>query len=137
MNWGWSTYMLAANTWYNLKTNNMPISGSDYNFNVNQGVILDMVPPQDSTHINIVGIDEVENTASLSAAYPNPAIISVKLPYSTNIVADMTIYSIDGKLIERRRVNAGNGEVELNVSKMPAGIYIYRLGGATGKFMVQ
>lgn len=137
MNWGWSTYMLAANTWYNLKTNNMPISGSDYNFNVNQGVILDMVPPQDSTHINIVGIDEVENTASLSAAYPNPAIISVKLPYSTNIVADMTIYSIDGKLIERRRVNAGNGEVELNVSKMPAGIYIYRLCGATGKFMVQ
>ncbi len=137
MNWGWSTHMAAANTWYNLKTNNMPISGTSYNFNRNQGVIIDLVPPQDSTHINIVGIDEAENLASLPAAYPNPATISVKLPYSLSMPADMTIYSVDGKLIERRSLAAGNGNVELNVSDMPAGIYIYRLGGATGKFIVQ
>ena len=137
MNWGWSTNMTEANGWYNLKTNNMPIDGTHYNFNSNQGVIIDMYPPQDSTHINILGIEEVVNNAYLSAAYPNPATVSVKLPYSINMPADMTIYSIDGKLVERRSLKAGNGEVELNVSKMPSGIYIYRLGGATGKFLVQ
>ena len=137
MNWGWSTYMATANTWYNLKTNNMPITGTDYNFNTNQGVILDLVPPTDSTHINILGIESVENTVSLQAAYPNPATVKVMLPYSTNMAADMNIYSIDGKLIERRSLKAGDGEVEVNVSNLPAGIYIYRVGGATGKFLVQ
>jgi hypothetical protein len=137
MNWGWSTYMASANTWYNLKTNNMPISGTEYNFNVSQGAIIDMVPPVDSTNINILGIEEVENTVSLLAAYPNPATAKVVLPYSTNMAADMTIYSIDGKLIDRRSLKAGNGEVVLNVSNLPAGIYVYRVGGATGKFLVQ
>lgn len=137
MNWGWSTYMSSANTWYNLKTNNMPIAGTTYNFNTSQGVILDLVPPTDSTHINTVGIQEVENTVSLMAAYPNPATAKVVLPYSTNMTAEMTIFSIDGKLIDRRKLNAGNGEVVLNVSNLPAGIYIYRVGGEAGKFMVK
>ena len=137
MNWGWSTYMADANGWYNLKTNNMPIQGTEYNFNRNQGVILDLVPPADSTHINILGISEVECNAELYAAYPNPATAKVVLPYTLSMPADMNIYSIDGKLIERRSLAAGNGNVEVNVSKMPAGIYIYRLGGATGKFIVQ
>lgn len=137
MNWGWSTYMAEANTWYNLKTNNMPIENTHYNFRSNQGVIIDLVPPADSTNINILGIENVEHIVSLQAAYPNPATVKVMLPYSTNMVADMTVYSIDGKLIERRSLKAGNGEVELNVSNLPAGIYIYRVGGSTGKFLVR
>ena len=137
MNWGWSTNMASANTWYNLKTNNMPISGTLYNFNVGQGIIYDMYPPQDSTQINILGISDVANSVSLPAAYPNPATAKVVLPYRTDMSADMTIYSIDGKLIERRSLTAGEGAVEINVSAMPAGIYVYRVGGATGKFLVQ
>lgn len=136
MNWGWSTYLTSANTWYNLKTNNMPI-GTRYNFNRNQRAIIGMYPPEDSTHINVVGITEVDGSASVYAAYPNPATLTVTLPYSLKAAADMNIYSIDGKLVERRSLAAGEGAVELNVSNMPAGIYIYRLGGATGKFMVQ
>lgn len=137
MNWGWSTNMANANGWYNLKTNNMPIEGTYYNFSATQGAIIDLVPPTDSTHINILGIEGVENTATLQAAYPNPATVKVMLPYSTNMAADMTIYSIDGKLIDRRSLKAGSDIVEFDVSNLPAGIYVYRVGGAAGKFLVQ
>ncbi len=133
MNWGWGG---TGNAFYNLVTNNLAISGLGYNFRTHQSVILNMVPPQDSTDIQI-GVAEVENTVALGVAYPNPATLSVVLPYSTREVADLQVYSISGRLVESRHVMAGDGEITLRVDSLPAGIYIYRMGNAHGKFVVR
>lgn len=134
MNWGWGP---SFNGWYNLQTNNMRIDQMNYNFIQNQRAILDLIPPTDSTHIDVMGIADVENTAELLPVYPNPATFSVTLPYRITDDANLMVYSIDGKLVESRRLSASDNAVTLNVSSLPAGIYIYRVGGASGKFMVQ
>lgn len=136
MNWGWGG---SGNGWYNLYDNNMRISSNGWNFNVNQECILGMVPPEDSNiRHNHVAIREVEtDNTLLGSAYPNPASLSVMLPYTTQTAADMQVYSIDGKLVATRRVQPGSGAVTLRVDALPNGVYIYRLNGQSGKFIVR
>ncbi len=129
MNWGWNG---DNNGYCNVRTNNM--QAGSYNFNEMVEMIIDMVPPQDSISIEI-GIDPVEESAKLNAAYPNPSSQSVTLPYELRTAGDLNVYSIDGKLIESRHLQAGEGEVVIDVRALPAGIYIYRLNEACGKFI--
>lgn len=132
MNWGWSG---SGDGYFNLMTNNLANS-SGYNFNQGQKAIIGLVPPQDSTSIQI-GVQEVEPMAVLGMPYPNPAILSVALPYSTREAVELQVYNVSGCLVESRRIQAGDGEVVLRVDALPAGMYIYRMGNAHGKFMVR
>lgn len=133
MNWGWGG---KGNAFYNLVTNDMAISGQPYNFKNSQLIIVGMIPPQDSTD-RIVGVVEVEDVTVLGRPYPNPATLEVVLPYSTSETAELQVYNISGRLVESLRVQAGDGEVVLRVDALPAGIYIYRMGEAHGKFVVR
>ena len=138
MNWGWGSN--TADGFFNLRmNNNMTPPGYGYNFNINQEHITGMVPPHaDSTSIDfLTAIDPVESHSVLAPAYPNPAFMTVTLPYSTTTAADLQVFSIDGKLVGTRRLMPGSGEVTFNVADMPAGIYIYRLGESSGKFIVR
>lgn len=129
MNWGWNG---SNNAYCNLRTGNM--QAGYYNFNQMIEMIIGIVPPQDSISFDI-SIDPVETSAKLKAAYPNPTTESVVLPYELRTAGDLTVYSIDGKLIETRHLQAGDGEVVIDVRALPAGIYIYRLNEACGKFI--
>lgn len=134
MNWGWGG---DGDGWFNVADNNMRISSLGYNFNVDQGCIFGMIPPEDSNiHHSHVAIREVDNTV-LGTAYPNPAVLSVQLPYVTEMAADMQVFGIDGKLVATRRVQPGCGEVSLRVDALPKGVYIYRLNSQSGKFIVR
>lgn len=131
-NWGWDG---SGNGWFDLAANtyqSMKISGMGYSFYMEQGAIFNMYPTTEPEE----GINGVESTV-LGNPYPNPATQTVTLPFNTNRVSDLLIYSIDGKLVNSCRVNAGNGEVVVEVSGLPAGIYIYRLNDQSGKFMVR
>ncbi len=136
MNWGWEG---TGNGWFNLVENNMYISQQGYNFNQEQACIFNMLPPEDSNiHHNNVGIREVEfDNTLLGTAYPNPATLSVTLPYSTETAADMQVYGIDGRLVSTTHVQPGTGEVTLRVDALPKGVYIYRLNSQSGKFIVR
>lgn len=129
-NWGWGG---SGNGWFNLRTNNMRIGRQGYNFDTDQTILLGLVPPADS----IMAITNVEGHTILGTPYPNPAALSVYLPYNVDHTSTLEVYSIDGKLVTSRRVDAGTGELELNVVGMPAGIYIYRLNSQNGKFIVR
>lgn len=136
-NWGWGG---SGNAWYNFRTNNMYISSMGYNFNVGQSIMRGLTPPADSNiHAggDTTAITEVEDNTVLGTAYPNPAALSVCLPYIADRAGELNVYSIDGKQVASYRVQAGSGHVEMNVSGMPAGIYIYRLNSQNGKFMVR
>ena len=132
MNWGWDG---GSNGFYNLGKNNMPISGQGYNFNQNQEFISGMVPPDDSNRF--LGITEIDNSSALGMPYPNPAISSITIPYQTNNATELVIYNIEGRLVATYRIQPGEGEVQVNVNAMPAGVYIYRMNTLTGKFMVK
>lgn len=138
MNWGWGG---TGNGMYNLVSNtqnDMYINGMGYSFTEGHRAIVGLYPASaDSTVVNFLGIPEVEDNTELYSAYPNPATLNVTLPYEITSSADMVIYTIDGKTVETRSLKPGKGSVKLNVSNMPAGIYIYRIGGKSGKFMVQ
>lgn len=134
MNWGWGG---TGNAFYNLVINNLAISNLGYNFKMNQSAIINMIPPVDSTDVPIVGIAEVVDNTLLGNPYPNPATLSITLPYSTREAAELHVYSVSGRLIESHRVQAGDGEVTLCVDALPAGVYIYRMGDAYGKFIVR
>ena len=59
------------------------------------------------------------------------------LPYTTPDATQMTIYNIEGKVVATYPVQAGNGELTVNVDGMPSGVYIYRMNSVSGRFMVQ
>ena len=47
------------------------------------------------------------------------------------------MYNIKGELVEQVALQPGDSQVVINTDRMPAGIYIYRIGGATSKFVVR
>ena len=138
MNWGWAGGGDAFFNIYDNTANAMYISGYGYTFNLSQAVITGMIPPHpDSSAVDFMTpIRLVEDNTVLAPAYPNPAAFSVTLPYSISSAAEMQILSVDGRLVATRRLLPGNGQVTLDVSGMPAGIYVYRVGGQSGKFVV-
>lgn len=127
MNWGWGG---SSNNFYNLGGNDMPISSQGLNFTLQQSYIAGMYPDPS------LSINDVE-TVKLGEAYPNPATMSVTIPYNTMDAADLNIYNAMGQLIESHRVQAGEGEYELSVDALSSGIYVYRMGNAHGKFIVR
>ena len=149
MNWGWEG---KGDGFYNLHdntTNGMRITDNSsyppinmgYTFTLEQTAMIGLIPPHaDSSAIDFMphqeGINDVA-MPELYSAYPNPACYSVTLPYSIQHAATMTIYNIEGKIMEQHTLQPSNDHININVTNMPAGIYIYRVGGATGKFLVQ
>ncbi|MDY5970019.1 MAG: thiol protease/hemagglutinin PrtT [Bacteroidales bacterium] len=126
-NWGWG-YM-DNSCWVNVLTSRL--TAMQYVFNSDNVIYLNVQPPADS-----VAIAEVEKPI-LHAAYPNPASMQIHLPYTSQDNGVMQIFSIDGRLVESRKVLAGSNEVVLNLAGYPQGIYVYRLNGASSKFIVK
>lgn len=128
MNWGWDG---GGNTFFNLGINNMPISGYGYNFNLGQRYIRGMVPS------NLERIAEVVDGTELGTPYPSPATYSVTLTYDTPNASDLMVYNVEGKLMATYHVQAGVGELTVDVEDYPAGVYIYRMNSRSGRFIVQ
>lgn len=136
MNWGWGG---SGNGFFNFLANtSIRPNGTGYNFNQSQGLLLNLLPPEDSNiHHDHVAIREVVDNTVLGTAYPNPATLSVTIPYTTEAAADLQVFSIDGKMVATKRVQAGSGNMTLRVDALPKGVYIYRLNGVSAKFIVK
>lgn len=140
-NWGWSG---SDDGWYNLVVNDqsaMYLASSRYTFNLRQTAMIGLIPPHaDSSAVDFMphtqGINTVP-TAELLPAYPNPASHSINIPYRLSSSDELTILTVEGKAIIRKKIEEGEGEARIDLGAMPAGIYIYRLGGASGKFIVK
>lgn len=149
MNWGWNN---KGNGYYNLYDNtasgmriydnsSYPPRDMGYTFTLEQSAMIGLIPPHpDSSDVdfmpNHAGIFNA-STPELLPAFPNPACFSVTLPYSIQQAETVTIYNIEGKVMEQHTLQPAADHIDINVTNMPAGIYIYRIGGATSKFLVQ
>lgn len=76
---------------------------------------------------------------SSSTAYPNPARSNITLPYELNEgeTATMSIYNLNGQLIDRFDISSHFNQVQLNVNSYSPGIYLYEYKGRSNKFIVQ
>lgn len=72
-------------------------------------------------------------------AYPNPARSNITLPYELEDgeTTSMSIYDLNGRLIERFNIGSHFNQVQLNVSSYSPGIYLYEYNGKSYRFIVQ
>lgn len=70
-------------------------------------------------------------------AFPNPAENIININYNTNKMEEIHIIDINGNIIENYLLDPSLKTIQINVSNYSKGIYIYRLGDTTGKFIVK
>lgn len=135
-NWGWGG---SGDCWCNVIKSRLYPSGypADYHYYSQHFVIIGITPPADSIQ---VGIEDNQPLVDLQPAYPNPASRWVTIPYTIKgdaNNAELQIFSIDGRFIERRTLNPDGQRVAINVEAYPHGVYFYRINGVAHKFVVE
>ena len=95
-------------------------------------------------YTEIYSIDGYESTSektirSFGHAYPNPARNTISLPYNLNKgeQAEMLIYDVNGKMIEKKTIDSTFDKILLNVESYTPGIYFYSVNGVSHKFVVR
>lgn len=75
-----------------------------------------------------VGINEVDNTAKLSA-YPNPTTGQIMIDYTIKEQANaaLVIYNINGQQVYIQALDAAQASVNISLEDMPKGVYMYRI----------
>ena len=67
--------------------------------------------------------------------FPNPARNVLNIRWENLKEENIIIYSIDGKLIEQRKVDTQQSELKIDISKLKNGVYIIQKGGVSKKFV--
>lgn len=83
--------------------------------------------------LNFIG----EPKAGIQSATVDPNKISVAhrvLTYNVDSPSQLAVYNISGRAVINRRINSTGS---LNLAALPAGVYVYRLGSSTGKFLLR
>ena len=87
-------------------------------------------------HPNNLGIND-NTTYTTAPCYPNPASDYLMIPSNLPLNAYLTIYAIDGKVVENLIIPGGTKEYRLDLQGYAPGTYIYRLNGEAVKFTVR
>lgn len=125
--WGWEG---SSDGFFSLAPASSMGNAGGYTFTSRHGMVYNIFP-----NVDPVGIEE--NTSfSPSPAYPNPATDHIMIPVDMTLNAILSIYGMDGKLIENVVVPAGTKEYRLNLQGYAPGNYIYRVNGSAVKFTV-
>lgn len=105
------------------------VGASTYRF-----VAFDASDPNDSTWVDItfdisVGVDDENDIARISDAYPNPAINStaIKYEFATDGDAVLDIYNMIGDRVKQLSVAGTEGTIEIDTEELESGIYFYSL----------
>lgn len=85
----------------------------------------------------LLGLDDHTTVAGM--AYPNPAVDVVTISIEANGSANVTVTDVTGKLALNEVVTLTNGETEMNISSLEAGVYIFNVeleNGESSQFNV-
>lgn len=126
INWGWNG---SSNGFFSLVPASSIGAAGGYTFSQGHAMVYRIFPKSE-------GIEE--NTAfTQTPAYPNPATDYIMIPSNLPLDAALTIYSIDGKIIDQKVIPGGTQDYRLDLQNYQPGAYVYRLNGAAVKFTVQ
>jgi hypothetical protein len=83
-----------------------------------QGFVLNVMDP------NSIGLEE--NVLNDLTFFPNPVkdVLSISIPEGVAGQADYQLYSVSGQTVLAEKVSGNNLSTKLNVSDLPAGMYI-------------
>ena len=124
--WGWEG---SSDGFFTLAPSSSIQAAGGYHFTTEHAMVYRVYPSEQ------VGIEE--NTSfTTTPAYPNPATDYIMIPVDMSLNAYLSIYNIDGKLVDNIVVPAGTKEYRLNLQGYAPGNYIYRLNGSAVKFTV-
>lgn len=90
------------------------------------------------SQVNISVLDDTsvdEFESGKIKLFPNPASDHIRIEFPESINSDLVITNITGKEIFREKISGKSFEIQ--ISKWPAGIYIFRTDGYEQKFMIQ
>lgn len=116
-----------AEYWVTLTDDNSGITG--LNFEVSGGAI-------------VTGLTELNIDAQLQL-YPNPVVdfVQIQMDESWEDAVEITIFNVAGKRVYQSYNNTGAKVVELNISQLNSGMYLYQVTDgkqtATGKLIKQ
>lgn len=117
----------------------------DYNIQLQNKLIFNIYNENTGeAFTEVYSIDGYESTSektirSFSHAYPNPARNTISLPYNLGKgeKAEMLIYDVNGKMIEKKTIDSTFDKILLNVESYKPGIYFYSVNGTSQKFVVK
>jgi lysophospholipase L1-like esterase len=113
-------------------------------------------PPTDMVHLSIAGAyrfgnklaDTIEQILSIPTSlsenktgknrldiYPNPAGNKVIISYNFGKAEHVQLYDINGKKLRVSAKPLDKNSVELNISDLPAGVYIIKLGNSSSRLI--
>jgi hypothetical protein len=74
---------------------------------------------------------------NLLVGYPNPAAnkIAITNPLKNGEKDVLEVFDINGKKVLQINISGGNPEINLDITDLTRGIYIYRINGNTNKFI--
>lgn len=78
-----------------------------------------------------------EKIDELIRIYPNPTTDNVQVIVNSLDANDITIMSLEGKLVKRIKLIYGQNNYQFNVSNLPKGIYIVQVGGKSQKLIIK
>jgi hypothetical protein len=95
--------------------------------------------PQYNDDNSTTGLIQNNNNLEDGYAYPNPATLSITLPYSINegSISTMNIFDMNGKLVESKTIDSHFNQINLNVANYTRGTYFYVVNGVSKKFIVE
>ena len=90
-----------------------------------------MVPPM---HVVITDIEEIADESGNVMVFPNPGNSELNvLIAESNESAEIQIYDIQGRLVLEQNVESG--VTTIDTSKLSAGLYFWKVGNETGKWI--
>lgn len=79
-------------------------------------------------------LKEIQGNKSLSA-FPIPTNKILNILNPQNSAKNVQIYDASGKLVASKSFGISDSKIEVNVESLPKGVYIYRVGDLSSKFI--
>jgi hypothetical protein len=87
------------------------------------------------TTLNTVTNKKIDEDSFIG--YPNPATnrMAITNPLKSGEKETLEVFDINGKKVLQKNVSGGSKEIDLDVTNLTRGVYIYRINGKTNKFI--
>ena len=87
------------------------------------------------TTLNTVTNKKIDENSFIS--YPNPAAnrIAITNPLKNGENGMLEVFDINGKKVLQKKIYGGNTELNLDITDLTRGVYIYSINGKTNKFI--
>ena len=87
---------------------------------------------------NTSSVTSVQQDVNSSKLYPNPARNSVTLEYNIQgQMQEMQIVDMQGRVVASYLLDPSQKQVKINTSNYKKGVYVYRYGNNSGKFIIK